>query len=317
MTSSRIRFEGARPGSPLISALGLVLLATSIAFSQASAADSQTSKTAMRESVAVVSEADGAGRRESYLLFPRRELFKPLIADMRWPRFSAEYQWRFDTDQFSRVAAVSLGETFALVRSPQHDWGEWELGFQAMVDAIFDMDSSSSDLSNEDYFVGLTGSVLRGGVTSQVRLYHFSSHLGDEYLIENGLTRDGVSFEVIDLLASYEPYEWMRLYGGGGVLIDSSPTYDRVVTQFGVEMTSPVGFASGLLRPIFGGDFQLRQENDWRPEAAVLAGLRLADPADDVRHLDFYARYYHGRSPDGQFFDQTIDSFGLGARLGF
>lgn len=104
---------------------------------------------------------------------------------------------------------------------------------------------------------------------------------------------------------------------GGGALINTTSGYDPIVTQFGIELTSPMTFASGFLTPIFGTDLQLRQENDWIPEVAALVGLRLADPADDVRRLEFYARYYHGRSPDGQFFEQTIDSIGLGFRLGF
>lgn len=260
---------------------------------------------------------DTEGRREGYLALPRGVLFKPLVADVRWPRFSAEHQWRLGTDEFNRVAAVSFGESFGLVRSPQYDWGEWEFGLQAMADALFDLGTSSFDLSNEDYFVALTGSVLTQGVTMLFRLYHTSSHLGDEYLLANGGPRDHVSFEVIDFLASYEPRDWMRVYGGGGALINTTSGYDPIVTQFGIELTSPMTFASGFLTPIFGTDLQLRQENDWIPDVAALVGLRLADPADDVRRLEFYARYYHGRSPDGQFFEQTIDSIGLGFRLGF
>ncbi len=258
-----------------------------------------------------------ASRRETHLVLPRGELFEPLVADGRWPRFSGEYQLRLGTDEFDRLAVVSFGESFSLVRSPQYDWGEWEFGIQAMVDAIFDMDKKSSDLSNEDYLIGLTGSVRSDGVTTQFRVYHISSHVGDEYLIANGLTRKSVSFEVIDLLASYEPRDWMRVYGGGGVLINPHPAYDLIVTQFGVELTSPLTFSSRRVTPIFGTDLQLRQENDWIPEVAVLCGLRLANPEDDVRRIEVFARFYHGRSPDGQFFDQTIDSLGLGVRLGF
>ena len=255
--------------------------------------------------------------REKWLVFPRDELFEPLVADMRWPRFSAEYQWRLGTDEFDRVGAVSFGETFSFGRSPQYDWGEWEFGLQAMVDAIFDMTSDSFDLSNEDYFVGLTASVLAKGITTQLRVYHLSSHLGDEYLIENGGPRNSVSFEVIDLLASYEFAPWGRVVAGMGVLVNSTPSYDPVTTQLNVELTSPKTFVSGYVTPIFGVDLQLRQENDWIPEVNVLSGLRVAAPGDNVRRVEVVAHYYHGRSPDGQFFEQTIDIIGLGIRLGF
>ena len=51
---------------------------------------------------------------------PRRELFRPLIADPRWPRFAAAYQYYIDDSQFTSVAAASFGESFPLL---QYDLG--------------------------------------------------------------------------------------------------------------------------------------------------------------------------------------------------
>ena len=81
-------------------------------------------------------------RSEDYALFPEDEFFDPLIADLRWPRFSASHQWRLGTDDFNRAAQVSFGESFAFYQSPDYDWGRWEFGLHAMVDAIFDMQPS-------------------------------------------------------------------------------------------------------------------------------------------------------------------------------
>jgi hypothetical protein len=254
---------------------------------------------------------------DSWDIFPVGELMKPLVADPRWPHFSVSHLWYLSDDELERVGSATFGESFSFVRSPQYDWGEWEIGMQAMVDALFDLSRESFDLSNEDYMVGLSGSVLTHGMTTQLRLYHVSSHLGDEYLIESGVSRDSVSFEVVDLLVSYVPVDWARVYGGVGFLVNRTPSYDRFTTQFGLELTSLRTLASGLITPIFATDLQLRQENDWIPEVSVLAGLRLARPDDHTRRIEFYARYYHGRSPDGQFFDQTIDSLGVGIQLGF
>lgn len=253
----------------------------------------------------------------SNLFLPQGELFEPLLADLQWPRFSAEYQWRFGTDEFDRLAAVSFGESFALVRSPEQPWGRWEIGMQAKVDAIFDMTTQSFDLSNENYFVAVTGAVEVGGITTQLRISHTSSHLGDEYLLETGSTRESVSYETIDVLASYPIGRGLRVYGGGGVYASARPDFDPVLTQLGFEWVAPISLASGWLHPVLATDLHLRQENDWIPEVAVLAALRLAHPLDDLRHLEFYLRFYHGRSPEGQFYRQTIDSLGIGLRFGF
>ena len=271
------------------------------------------------ESPAPPDVADSAQQGLRWL--PSDELFDPLVADVRWPRFFAEHQWRLGTDEFSRVGSVGFGESFTFVRAPKRDWGQWEVGFQAMVDAIFDMSSRSFDLANEDYFVALTASVAVRGVTTQLRLYHLSSHLGDEYLMENRVSRDDISYEVIDLLASSDPTDFLRVYGGGGVLVNARPDLDPLMFQLGFELTSTKSFAGGLLTPFAGTDVQLKQENDWVPEVAVLVGLRLADPAQaparDLRRLELYARFYHGRSPEGQFYRDTLSSLALGIRLGF
>ena len=54
-----------------------------------------------------------------------------------------------------------------------------------------------------------------GDFTWLVRVYHQSSHLGDEYLLRNRVDRVNLSFEVVDALVSYDPFEWLRLYGAG------------------------------------------------------------------------------------------------------
>ena len=253
---------------------------------------------------------------ETLEILPADELFVPPIADPTWPRFSAEHEWRLGSDQFDRVAQVGFGETFAFVRDRLPGGGRWETGLQAQVDAIFDMTASSFDLSNEDYFVALTASVQRRGVTAQLRVSHLSSHVGDEYLLANGGDRESVSYETIDLLVSGEPIAQVRTYGGLGVLINPRPAFDPVYLQLGAEWRSPIAFARDHLRPVAGVDLRIPQEADWEPDVAGLVALRLARPGDDTRHVDFFLRAYHGRSPEGQFFQQRVDLIGLGFRLG-
>jgi len=255
--------------------------------------------------------------QDDYDAFPRDELFEALAADPRWPRFAVAHEWRLGTDEFDRVANVSFGESFSFVRSPEFEWGQWEVGLQAMVDATFDLTASSFDLSNEDYFVGLVFSFLVDDVTTQLRVSHTSSHVGDEYLLANSLSRESVSYETIDLLASYDLREWLRIYGGAGIYVSPEPDFDPLIMQFGFEWTSPVHFSEGRVTPIFATDLQLRQANGFTPEVSVLGGFRLADPTEPERHIELFTRYYHGRSPDGQFFRQTVDIVSLGLRLGF
>lgn len=100
-------------------------------------------------------------------ILPERNLFDPLLADPRWAHFSAAYHYYVDDDRLTNVGAVSFGETFGLYGWESHQIpGRWELGFQAGVFAIFDLDAESKDLINADYWVGIpfvlpSGSLFR------------------------------------------------------------------------------------------------------------------------------------------------------------
>ena len=58
---------------------------------------------------------DGANHHEFFSL---GEVFDPLLADPRWPRFSVAYQNYIRDDELERVGSASFGETFSFVRSP-------------------------------------------------------------------------------------------------------------------------------------------------------------------------------------------------------
>src|SRR5262249_6925912 len=139
-------------------------------------------------------------------LLPRVELFDPMFADPRQPHFSASYMWYLDDPELNHVGRATFGETFALLGG---DLGfmRWEFGFLGGVFSIFDLDSASYDLLNTDFRAGPTLSARRNAVSAQLRLYHQSSHLGDEFLLRsaaNRASRVNLSYEGVDLLVSYD-----------------------------------------------------------------------------------------------------------------
>lgn len=252
-------------------------------------------------------------------LFPSRELFLPLLADPRWPRFSAAYQWYSDDSELDHVTAVSFGESFAFLRSPATGVGDFELGMQAAVFSVFDLASNSFDLVNSDFVVGGTLAHHLGDVTTMLRLYHQSSHLGDEYLLRNDVDRENLSYEVVDLLVSYSPSPagWLRLYGGGGLIVHREPELERGLTQVGVELRSPVAFKGGHLRPLGGVDLQFREESDWNADVSTRFGVQIEHARLRRLRIQILGEYYRGRSPVGQFYGRRIQTAGLGLHIGF
>ena len=76
------------------------------------------------------------------------------------------------------------------------------MGFQISISgsvfAQFDLDVNSYDLLNADYIVGIPITMRTGAFSARLRLYHQSSHLGDEFLLREEdptFVRENISYE--------------------------------------------------------------------------------------------------------------------------
>jgi hypothetical protein len=252
---------------------------------------------------------------EALELLPRTELFEPLLADPRQPHFSAAYLWYLDDPELTHVGSATLGETFPLLGGGVLG-GRWELGLLGGVFSIFDLDADSYDLVNADYWVGPTLSTRFEEFSAQLRLYHQSSHLGDEFVLRNRAERVNLSYEGVDLLLSGDPWPWLRLYAGGGVILHDEPDLHPLSAQAGIELESPWALFHAL-RPIAAFDFASREENDWHEELAAAGGFQLENPSFSKLRVQILFNYFRGNSPNGQFFERRIESMGVGIHLHF
>jgi hypothetical protein len=249
-------------------------------------------------------------------VLPGGTLFRPLIADPRWPHFAASYQRYLHDRQLRDVGAVSFGETFTLFRERLGPaW--WEVGIQAGVFAVFDLNAESVDLVNADYLVGVPLSLRHEGWSAIFRLFHQSSHLGDEFLLRTRPERINLSYESVDLRVSHEFGDVLRVYGGGAYLFDQEPaSLEPWSVQYGLEVVSPWPPRDGRWRPIAALDLQQREENDWSLDLSLRAGVQI-DGVLASRNLQLLLEYFNGRSPNGQFSKETIEYFGVGAHFHF
>jgi hypothetical protein len=251
-------------------------------------------------------------------LLPPGELFRPLIADPRWPHTSAAYQRYFGDGELRQAGAPTFGESFALWRGASPDGGRWELGLQGGVFSIFDLEAESLDLVNADYLAGLTVAYQRGDFAALLRGYHQSSHLGDEFLLRDSVERVNLSYEVTDALLSYELGRLARIYGGGGYVVHRDPAdLAPGLLQAGVELVSPYTLAEGVLRPLAALDLKWAEESGWETDRSVRAGFQIENPGLRSLKLQLLAEYYRGRSPNGQFFVRDVEYAGFGIHLYF
>jgi hypothetical protein len=266
--------------------------------------------------------ADDSSAATESTLFPTGVLFEPLIADPKQPRSYVTLQ-SFDTEvreEFT-AAVVAFGDTFGLGRWSRRDGvSAWQLNIDGAVFAQFDMDSSSEDLLNADYMVGLGTTYQRGRHGVRLRLYHQSSHLGDEFILNNPdlpFERVNFSYESLQLIYAHSWETW-RFYAGGELPVNWNPRDVQLGTlQAGIEYRGRQRDGTRL-RPIGGLDVRSIEQNDWEPSVSIKLGLELfAEDGPTKRRLRILIEAYDGFVPFGQFYDFELTSFGAGLYFGF
>ncbi|MFH1976075.1 MAG: DUF1207 domain-containing protein [Pseudomonadota bacterium] len=250
--------------------------------------------------------------------FPTGDLFRPLIADPKQPQFFVGINSFRSSGERYTMAAVGFGETFGMYRFlGTHDGNGLQLGLAGAIFARFNMDAPSHDLINADYTIGIPLTYRNGDNSLRFRVYHQSSHLGDEFLQSvNPPERINLSYEAIELLYSREWQGW-RVYGGGESLIHKEPADLKPMSaHWGIEYRG-----SKLLvwngRPVVGMDMKSFEEHNWAIDTSVKAGLEFGHPNPGQRRLRLMAEWYHGFDPSGQFYNNKVEYFGLGVSLGF
>jgi hypothetical protein len=261
-----------------------------------------------------------AGEAEGLVALPQGDVFCTLVADPKAIRTFATYlRGKFPTStETIDVGSVGIGDGFALVRLGGPAVGDGiQLGLEAAVFAQFDLDSPSDDLLNNDYLVALPLTFRYSGFSARARLYHQSSHLGDELLLraENEIQRENLAFESAELILSQEVGP-LRLYAGGEYLFNRRPdTLDAMLAHAGAEARA--GPARGL-RLVAAVDVKSSEQQEWKPAVSVRAGVEAAwwrSEGHLPRVWSLLAEYYDGPSPYGQFFLESIQYVGAGVHF--
>ena len=248
---------------------------------------------------------------------PARPLFDDLLADPRWPRLSASWLIYLQNDQLENVSAISFGARIPFVNmdtSPPVENQQWQFEIQAAAFSIFDMDGQTTDLVNIDFTVAAAISWRKKNTACMARIFHQSSHLGDEFLLANPtVNRENLILNGLDLLYAFDYRQDYRLYGGTGYLFDTNPdSFDPWHIQYGFEYKAPRAFADRWVRPVVAFDCQHRQQTDWDLSFSLVAGVQLENPQHPVRQTRILLEYFKGNSPNGQFYPNTIETLGLG-----
>ena len=251
-------------------------------------------------------------------VFPVGDLFRPLLADPKQPQFFVSVNRFRSSGVRYTVASVGFGETFGMYRFFGNVEGNGlQLSVEGAIFAQFNLDAPSHDLINADYTIGIPVTYRHGDNSLRFRIYHQSSHLGDEFLQSvNPPERVNLSYEAVELIYSREWRGW-RVYGGGEYLVHKEPADLKPMSaHWGIEYrgSKPLVWNG---RPVAGVDMKSFEEHNWNIDTSVKAGLEFGQPNPGQRRLRLMAEWYKGFDPRGQFYNNRVDYYGLGVSLGF
>lgn len=256
-----------------------------------------------------------------FVALPEGDVFCPLLADPKAAHSYLAYVRGTSTSALGTdLGSVAIGDRFGFVRwgGPKPGDG-FQIGLEGAVFAQFDLNTPSYDLINADYLVGVPMTYRVGWFSARVRLYHQSSHLGDEFVLRSRIPRENFAFQSGEAILSVDDGP-LRVYAGGERLFNGTP--DNLKTWLvhgGVELRQrESAFRLGSLanlRLVAGGDVKVVQDLDWEQAYSAVGGLEFGGPrerAHSTRRWSLLAQYYDGPSPYGQFFRSNVEYYGLG-----
>lgn len=286
-------------------------------------ADEDARNTIGNDLDSVSGEGDSLPQGEELTPLPVTQLFESLRADPKEPRFFVSALKVSSEVKDTTIAAVGFGEDFGIVRHGLDPAKGWQLGISAAVFAQFDLESESSDLMNADYVIGVPFTWRNENWSGRVRIYHQSSHLGDEYLISAEPERINLSFESLEVLLAHD-FSGMRFYGGAEYLFHREPAdLAEGLVHVGLDwrgQTSAFSLSNlAAAHWVAGIDVKRWLQNDWSAQVSAKAGLEfspLESGNKSLRHWSLLMEFFDGSSPYGQFYNDDLRYLGIAIQLG-
>lgn len=235
-------------------------------------------------------------------------LYPPELANPYRVCFSGGIRLR-DSVAGQVCTPVSFGDQFPLYRWSNVDiWkykGDMQLEIEGSVFAIFNQTHYSSPLINADYYVAMPVTYAYDKWAHRVRLYHISSHLGDEYMKHHRhVKRLNKSYEAVDYFASYNITKQIRLYGGAGVIFhsDSEMHLRPLYAGYGMEVHAFRHDWKQLYGcPYIAMHFQNWQDVDWKIDATFALGYEWGKINGMGKKIRMSLEYHNGFNDAGQF----------------
>lgn len=247
-------------------------------------------------------------------LLPSSIIYRSYLAGVKESRFSSQHVynqhdgWLWEPTLGARVGIVRFGNHDPI--TPQG----WQLDIEGSAQARLVI-PDNVDVRSVDF---RAGALLTRGVgpwRTKFGYYHLSSHLGDEFLLDNvGYPRLNYARDALVLGQSYYATPDVRLYAEvtWAFYTDIAEPWEF---QFGLDYAPqlPTGIAGA---PFFAINGYVRQEVNFSGNLVVQAGWAWRS-VEAGRLMRLGMSYYNGKSSQFSFFSEHEQMIGFGVWYDF
>ena len=216
---------------------------------------------------------------------------------------------------------IFMGVNKPVLRWGQSDRHGQEVGFDFLIMTQYDIERVERDNMeqsaplgtqlNSDYRISGWYNIRSGASTYRIRLFHQSSHLGDDFVIRNGiLGRDSnpMNYEQLDITRSVQ-HGYHRHYYGVGYTVTPHAQRKRLAFQLGYFFSRPTArFPDSKF--IYGADVKIMEQHGYRPSIKLGIGYELGKSHRNPPRL--ILEYYNGNLPYSRYESTAVQLLGIG-----
>lgn len=249
--------------------------------------------------------------------FPDGSYFKPILLDPATPQLGSSIN-SYIVKRIMKKRAyipVLIGTSKIILRIPYESNRGFEAGFEYGVYSQFIIgpvrNMIMGGLENADYRISAISHYMAGPNIYRVKLFHQSSHLGDDHIIRNEITTatsNIQNYEELSIMYIRNREAW-RYYISGGYNISIYTVRGRVLVQGGADFSLPLG-KTGEFGITGGCDLKIYQQNNFSPNWKLGFGLEIGRKRSNTLRLLF--EYYNGHLPYSTLEPFKVQMMGVG-----
>jgi len=249
----------------------------------------------------------------SFVFFPKTRVFPNIFLDpLECQIGGGSYLLLRDNNDVSLYSLVNFGLSKPIFAKYSEQF-TWEVNFGAATFTQFDLIKKDNGtylagLHNNDYKISLDWSIRKAGNLLKFRIFHVSSHLGDDYMLRHNdslLNDKSVNYEQADIT-------YLKLKGKDYWYLGMGEIYTKFVfrERFSVNGGGLINYRT--LKPVslFNSvNIKLFAENNYEPDIRAAFGVSFNRKTDSVARI--WLEYYNGQLPFSTFGYGRISWIGL------